>query len=214
MSKKGIYWGKRGRGIKEPHKEAKKEHIEDSNKEAHRDPSQQATEPDKKSSLSSKKDQKETKGKKYETLFSGVVVFICIVILVFMNRHEKKTYPKLTAFGWTKWSVKCQGEGRDYHLISDINVNEESLGGRHLKFLDSEGTALYYTPLFEKESLDQEGVWRFKYHKKDVRLFAKKDRQKVLKGDEKTFEIAENFKSLTVITNKEKKLTLSCQKLE
>ena len=201
MSKKNIYWGKGGR---RKTRESHKEHTE-SNKEEIKL---------KNSEISPKKDQKETKGKKYETLFSGVVVFICIVILVFMNRHEKQTYPKLVAFGWTEWSAKCQGEGRDYYMLSDVNANEESLGGRHLKFLDEEGTALYYTPLFEKASLDQDGVWRFNYHKKDIRLFAKKDRDKVLKGDEKVFEISENFNSLTVITNKGKKLTLNCQKLE
>ena len=67
--------------------------------------------------------------------------------------------------------------------------------------------------MFEKESLDQDSVWRFNYHPKDVRLFVKKDRTKVLKGDEKVFEIAEDFKTLTVITQTGDRLILACQRL-
>ena len=149
---------------------------------------------------------------KLSAIFSFVVVVVCVALYIGLEIYESEKYPKLSQFGLNEWSVTCKNENRSYYLLSDINWNEADLSNRYLKFLNKNQEELYYTSWFEKKSLDKDGVWRFTYNPKDIRLFAKKNQSQVLKGDEKLFEIAEDFKSMVVITAGGEKLTLSCQK--
>ena len=151
---------------------------------------------------------------KLEVVFSITVVIICIAIYIGLEVYESDKYPKLSQFGLNKWSVTCKNENRSYYLLSDINWNQAELSSRYLKFLNEKQEELYYTSWFEKKSLDKDGVWRFTYNPKDIRMFVEKDQSQVLKGDEKIFEIAEDFNSMTVITTTKEKLILSCQRIQ
>ena len=154
------------------------------------------------------------KKNKRSAAFSFAVVVICIALYIGLEVYESDKYPKLSQFGLNKWSAACKNENRSYYLLSDINWNEAGLSNRYLKFLNEKQEELYYTSWFEKKSLDKDGVWRFTYNPKDIRMFAEKDQSQVLKGDEKIFEIAEDFKSMAVITATGEKLTLSCRRIQ
>lgn len=157
--------------------------------------------------------------KEKETKFSwwGVLGIIGLILVwIVITIYDQGEYPKLHSFGIKDWSVRCQGLGREYRLLSSVDrsaVEGSSgrLSHRTLNFLDQDSNTLYKTSVFDKSSLDKEGLWRFKYRSFDIRLVGKKDQSKVLRGDEVVFEIAEDFKSMLVITKDEQKLKLSCQ---
>ena len=140
--------------------------------------------------------------------------------MVFSSGAKGK-YPKLKEFGYKIWTVECKEAERIYRLSSTIPKSSNktrSLSDRDLNFHDQNNTIRYNTKLFDKSSLDESGVWRFKYRKWDGRLIGlwnqllgKKDQEKVLKGDEKVFEIAEDFKSMVIKTKDNKNLKLKCQ---
>ena len=139
-----------------------------------------------------------------------------ILVFIVLTIYDQGEYPKLHDFGIKDWSVRCQGLGREYRLLSSVDHSATDRSSsryshRTLNFLDRNSNILYKTAVFDKSSLDKDGVWRFKYRKFDIRIGGKKDRSKVLKGDESVFEIAEDFKSMVVITENEQKLKLSCQ---
>lgn len=145
----------------------------------------------------------------------GIVA--AIIVLMVLSGYEVGEYPKLSEFGRKKWSVQCKGPDREYRLSSIAYKNSQrnySISQRELSFLDQNNDIFYVTRVFDKSSLDKDGVWRFKYRKWDIRLSGKKDKTKVLKGDEKVFEIAEDFKSMVVITKNEQNLKLSCEQIQ
>ncbi|MCY4643308.1 MAG: hypothetical protein OXB88_01685 [Bacteriovoracales bacterium] len=143
----------------------------------------------------------------------GIALVIALVIALRIFMDDKS--PKLSNFGKESWSIKCQNSEREYRLLSDIKKKGWGISGslheRRLNLLDENNKTLYRTQKFDRDSLDKEGVWRF-HHGKDVRLLAEKDPSNVLYGDEKVFEIAEDFKSMTILTTQgQEKITLSCQ---
>ena len=162
-------------------------------------------------------DEQNKKKEKKNSSLTGALLVLCIIIIVVIQIYESDKYPKLSDFGLKTWSIQCADSHRAYRLLSEVyfshNSSKPKISDRGLDFLDQNNSALYHTRMFDKSSLDNDGVWRFRYRKWDVRLFAKKDSAKVLKGDEKTFEIAEDFKSMTVLTQTGQRLELPCQQL-
>ena len=155
---------------------------------------------------------------KKENIIVIAVLIVLAALLVWTNFSERDKYPKLHRFGINEWSVHCKGQSRLYRLVSKNlilqSTRQPRVTRRSLIFLDENGEALYQTSVFDIDSLDKEGVWRFTYRKFDPRLFVKKEPLKVLQGDEKIFEIAENFQSMVVTLQKGQKLKLPCQRVQ
>lgn len=149
-----------------------------------------------------------------EYLISALAVIGGIIGLIIMALYEQDNYPKLVRFGLQKWAVQCESEKLVYRLISynPLGSNStKSITRRSLSFLDEKEKRRYSIHRFDKNSLDQDSVWRFIYHEGLIKSFSKEDESKVLKGNEQVFEIAEDFHSLTITTKDEQKLKLSCQ---
>lgn len=159
------------------------------------------------------------KDKKRQIFGSGII--LAFISLMAFSGEAKGKSSKLKKFGYKIWSLECRGAERVYRLSSTIPKGSNklrSLSDRDLNFHDQNETIRYNTKLFDKSSLDESGVWRFKYRKWDGRLIGlwnqllgKKDKEKVLKGDERVFEIAEDFKSMVIITKDNQNLKLKCE---
>ncbi len=147
----------------------------------------------------------------YCLIFLGV-----FVLTIFDHKNNAQKFPRLYAFGMREWLIHCEGQNRIYRLLSenypDRSNSSTSPTDRDLRFLDENNQTLYYTVSFDFKSLDQDSVWRFYYNKLDIRVFVKKDKSKVLWGDEKVFEISANLDSLTVITKEDQKIKMPCQR--
>ena len=153
--------------------------------------------------------------KKIEALVYCLILAGAVAGLFFYHKNSSQKYPRLYAFGMGEWRIHCEGKGRIYRLLSETYRDGNSSAtpiDRDLSFLDENNKPFYYTRRFDFKSLDQDSVWRFHYHKWDIRVFAKKDKTKVLRGDEKTFEISASLDSLRVITKEDQKITLPCQR--
>ena len=135
---------------------------------------------------------KRTKEKSAGFSWLGVLGIIgAIVVLMVLLGYESWKYPKLSEFGRKEWSVQCKRADREYRLYSTIPIDSQKnrrISQRDLNFLDQNNNIFYNTRVFDKTSLDKDGVWRFKYRKWDVRLLGNKDKTKVLKGDEKVMK--------------------------
>ena len=162
--------------------------------------------------------QKEEEKKALRADLYSLPLFLLLLAGYFvLSAYQQDKYPKLFSFGIQKWFVLCEGNGRIYRMKSNNPVNSNSdrvITGRDLSFLDESGKTLYYTKRFDKTSLDSDGVWRFFYVERDVRLFGEKNREAVLQGDESKFEIAEDFSSLVIVSKDGGEITLSCRRTE
>ncbi len=124
--------------------------------------------------------------------------------------------------------------------VSRGTYTKKSRYNRNLQFLDEEGKILYLTARFDSNSLDKDGVWRFQYwqgerladrmfrktkntpflqkilskiFQADWKKYKDKNPGKALYGDEETFEIARDFKQLSVIRKDKESLDIPCQPL-
>ncbi len=144
-----------------------------------------------------------------------LILIGCFALLFFYHKRNSQKYPRLYAFGMQDWLIHCEGQNREYRLLSENDSSTNSMlspTSRDLSFLDKNNKNQHYIKRFDFKSLDQDSVWRF-YYTKDIRLFAKKnDTSKVLWGDEQVFEISPNLTALTVTTESGRKIKLACQR--
>ncbi|MFK0571113.1 hypothetical protein [Endozoicomonas sp.] len=144
---------------------------------------------------------------------SGLLLLVVIVaIALFKLIYYSSKYPNLHKFGINDWHANCEGSGRFYRMLSTNNRSNKGghyITSRTLGFMNDRHEVVYQTSHFDGNSLDTDGVWRFHYNEFDPRMFTKKD-QSILWGDEQSFEIAEDFSSMSVIRESGTPLQLEC----
>lgn len=141
-----------------------------------------------------------------------LLVVVGVVVLMAISIYEHKHYPILAEFGVNKWTATCH-RGEWVYRFSTYNPHSsqqmQSIHSRALVLTGADGEEWYETRAFTSEALDQEGVWRF-HVGKDPRLFVKKDKAKVLQGDEEYFDFTHDLRSLKLYLKDGSYDQLSC----